>query len=210
MEKLDLRAQYKHLYNPSAKKVVLVDVPPLQFAMVDGRIAPGERVGDSADFGEALDALYGISYTLKFMFKKRDEAPIDYPVMALEGLWGTESGKFDPAVHETWLYTAMIMQPDIITPEVFEAGRAQLLKKHPGPGPQRLRLETFHEGPAIQVMHLGPYATEMATITRMDEFAQANGLTLHGRHHEIYLGDPRKADPEKLKTVLRHPVNSIQ
>ena len=81
MEKLDLRAQYKHLYNPSAKKVVLVDVPPLQFAMVDGRIAPGERVGDSADFGEALDALYGISYTLKFMFKKRDEAPIDYPCL---------------------------------------------------------------------------------------------------------------------------------
>ena len=206
METLDLRTQYKHLYKPSAKKVVLVNVPPLQFAMLDGIIPAGQRVGDSPDFAEAMNALYGISYTLKFMFKKRAENPIDYPVMALEGLWGTESGMFDPAVRETWLYTAMIMQPDIITPEVFEAGRAQLLKKHPGPGPQRLRLETFHEGPAIQVMHLGPYATEMATITRMDEFAQANGLTLHGRHHEIYLGDPRRADPEKLKTVLRHPV----
>lgn len=206
METLDLRTQYKHLYKPLAKKVVVVDVPPLQFAMIDGVIPADQRVGDSPDFEEALNALYGISYTLKFMFKKRAADPIDYPVMALEGLWGTESGIFNPNVRETWHYTAMIMQPDIITPEVFEEGRAQLLAKRPGPGPARLRLETFHEGRAIQVMHIGPYSTEMATIARMDEFAQANGLTLHGRHHEIYLGDPRRADPEKLKTVLRHPV----
>ena len=206
MEKLDLRTQFKHLYNPSAKKVVLVDVPPLQFAMIDGFIPADQGVGESPDFEEALGALYGISYTLKFMFKKRGENPIDYPVMALEALWQTESGIFNPDVRENWQYTAMIMQPDIITLEVFEEGRAQLLKKHPGPGPQRLRLETFHEGRAIQVMHLGPYATEPVTIARMDEFAQANGLTLHGRHHEIYLGDPRRAAPEKLKTVLRHPV----
>ena len=206
METLDLRTQYKHLYNPSAKKVVLVDVPPLQFAMIDGFIPAEQGVGESPDFEEALGALYGISYTLKFMFKKRGENPIDYPVMALEALWQTESGIFNPDVRENWQYTAMIMQPDIITLEVFEEGRAQLLKKHPGPGPQRLRLETFHEGRAIQVMHLGPYATEPVTIARMDEFAQANGLTLHGRHHEIYLGDPRRAAPEKMKTVLRHPV----
>lgn len=206
METLDLRKQYKHLYNPSVKKVVLVDVPPLQFAMIDGTIPADQSVGESADFQEATSALYGISYTLKFMFKKRAQAPIDFPVMALEGLWSTRSGVYDPSVRENWLYTIMIMQPDIITPEVFEEGRAQLLKRHPGPGPRRLRLETFHEGRAIQVMHLGPYATEPATIARMDEFAQANGLTLHGRHHEIYLGDPRRADPEKLKTVLRHPV----
>lgn len=206
MEKLDLRTQFKHLYNPSAKKVVLVDVPPLQFAMIDGFIPADQGVGESPDFEEALGALYGISYTLKFMFKKRGENPIDYPVMALEALWQTESGIFNPDVRENWQYTAMIMQPDIITLEVFEEGRAQLLKKHPGPGPQRLRLETFHEGRAIQVMHLGPYATEPVTIARMDEFAQANGLTLHGRHHEIYLGDPRRAAPEKMKTALRHPV----
>lgn len=206
MEKLDLRTQFKHLYNPSAKKVVLVDVPTLQFAMIDGFIPADQGVGESPDFEEALGALYGISYTLKFMFKKRGENPIDYPVMALEALWQTESGIFNPDVRENWQYTAMIMQPDIITLEVFEEGRAQLLKKHPGPGPQRLRLETFHEGRAIQVMHLGPYATEPVTIARMDEFAQANGLTLHGRHHEIYLGDPRRAAPEKMKTALRHPV----
>jgi hypothetical protein len=206
MDKLDLRQQYKSLYNPPSKQVVLVDVPPLQFAMVDGRIAPGASVGDSADFQEALSALYGISFTLKFMFKKRDVEPIDYPVMPLEGLWGTESGMFDPNVQETWLFTAMIMQPPIVSPELFEEARAQLLKKRPGPGLERLRLEPFHEGRAIQVMHLGPYATEMATIARMDEFAVANGLKLHGRHHEIYLGDPRRADPSRLRTVLRHPV----
>ena len=123
----------------------------------------------------------------------------------LDKSWGEQVQELAD-VREAWRYTAMIMQPDIVTPEVFEEGRAQLLAKHPGPGPARLRLEPFHEGRAIQVMHLGPYATEMATIARMDEFAQANGLTLHGRHHEIYLGDPRRADPEKLKTVLRHPV----
>ena len=133
MDTLDLRKQYKHLYQPSAEKVVRVDVPPLQFAMIDGVIPADQRVGESPNFEEALNALYGISYTLKFMFKKRAENPIDYPVMALEALWQTESGIFNPDVRENWQYTAMIMQPDIITPEVFEEGRAQLLKKHPGP-----------------------------------------------------------------------------
>mgnify|MGYP003599535145 CR=1 FL=1 len=206
MEKLDLRQQYKHLYQPSARKVELVDVPPLQFAVVDGEIPPGASVGDSPDFQEAVGALYGISYTLKFMLKKRADNPIDYPVMALEGLWGTPSGAFQFGVPDTWLYTVMIMQPDVITPQLFEEGRAQLLKKHPGPGPARLRLETFHEGRCIQVMHIGPYADEPATIARMDAYAAERGLTLHGRHHEIYLGDPRRAAPEKMKTVLRHPV----
>jgi len=206
METLDLRRQYKHLYQPSAKKVEVVDVPPLQFAMVDGTIPPGGQVGETPDFQEAVSALYGISYTLKFMFKKRAGNPVDYPVMALEGLWGTPSGAFTFGAPDTWLYTAMIMQPEVITPEIFEEGRAQLLKKHPGPGPARLRLATFHEGRCIQVMHIGPYADEPATIARMDAFAAEHGLTLHGRHHEIYLGDPRRAAPEKMKTVLRHPV----
>ena len=110
METLDLRTQYKHLYKPSAKKVVLVDVPPLQFAMIDGTIPADQRVGDSPDFAESMNALYGISYTLKFMFKKRAANPIDYPVMALEALWQTESGIFNPDVRENWRYAAMIMQ----------------------------------------------------------------------------------------------------
>ena len=206
METLDLRRQYKHLYNPSAKRVEIVDVPPLQFAMLDGTIPAGLGPSESPEFQEALDVLYGISYTLKFMIKKRAENPIDYPVMALEGLWNTASGVYDPTVRDDWRFTVMIMQPDIITPELFEAGRTQLLKKHPGPGPDRLRLEAFHEGRSIQVLHVGPYATEPETLARMDAFAAEHGLAFHGRHHEIYLGDPLRTAPEKLKTVLRHPV----
>lgn len=206
MEKLELRKQYKYLYSPSAKKVEVVDVPPLQFAMIDGIVPNDVGPGDSTDFQEAVGALYGISYTLKFMFKKRADDPIDYPVMALEGLWSPESGVYNPAVREAMIYTIMMMQPDFITPEIFEEGRAQLLKRKPGPGPDRLRLETFHEGPSIQVMHIGPYATEPETVARMDAFAVEHGYRLHGRHHEIYMGDPTRAAPEKLKTILRHPI----
>jgi hypothetical protein len=206
VEKLDLRRQYKYLYSPSAKKVEVVDVPPLQFAMIDGTIPPEEGPGDSAEFQAAVGALYGLSYTLKFMIKKRADNPIDYPVMALEGLWVAASGVYDPAARDTWLYTVMIMQPDFITPEMFEEARAQLLKKKPGPGPKRLRLETFHEGRCIQVIHIGPYATEPETIAMMDAFASEHGYQMHGRHHEIYLSDPLRTAPEKMKTVLRHPV----
>lgn len=206
MEKLDLRHQYKKLYNPSARKVEIVDVPPLQFVMVDGRIEAGEGVGDSLDFQEAVSALYTISYTLKFMFKKRENDPIDYPVMALEGLWGTPSGQFEFGRPDTWLYTAMIMQPDIITPDVFAEGLERARRRKPETGLARLRLETFHEGRVVQVMHVGPYADEPATIARMDAFMAENGLTARGLHHEIYLSDPFRTAPERMKTVLRHPV----
>ena len=118
MEKLDLRKQYKYLYNPSAKMVVVVDVPPLQFAMVDGFVRAGEGPGDSTDFQEAVSALYGISYTLKFMFKKREDNPIDYPVMALEGLWMTDSGSYNIFEREALTYTVMIMQPEIVTESI--------------------------------------------------------------------------------------------
>lgn len=206
MDKLDLRKQYGYLYKPSAKKVEVVDVPPLNFAMVDGMVPPDQGPGDSADFQEAVGALYGISYTLKFMIKKRAENPIDYPVMALEGLWAAASGKYDPTIREAWLYTMMIMQPDFIIPELFAEAVAQLEKKKPGSGAARLRLECFHEGLSIQIMHVGPYATEPETIARMDAFAAEQGYALHGRHHEIYLSDPLRTAPERMKTILRHPV----
>lgn len=206
MEIIDFRKQYKHLYTPSAKKVEIVDVPPLQFAMVDGLVPAGVGPGDSEDFQEAVAALYGLSYTLKFMIKKRPVDPIDYPVMALEGLWFTTSGGYDTTAREAMTYTVMIMQPDFITPDLFETARTQLLKKKPGPGPSRLRLETFHEGLCIQTMHIGPYATEPETVARMDAFAFEQGYTRRGRHHEIYLSDPLRTAPVKMKTILRHPV----
>lgn len=212
MEKLDLRKQFKHLYLPSAKRVELVDVPPFQFAMVDGEIEPGASPGLSPAFQEAIQALYGISYTLKFMSKLRAENPIDYKVMALEGLWWVEGGEFvelDITRPEGWLWTAMIMQPDHITDAMFQEALEQLRTKRPGPGLDRLRLETFAEGLSVQIMHIGPYSQEPATVEKLHAFARENGYTLRGRHHEIYLGDPRRADPAKLKTGLRQPVARI-
>ena len=208
MFKLDLRKELKTFYNPSAKKVELVDVPRFQFAMIDGLVEPGQGPGTSPAFQENMQALYGISYTLKFMLKQRKTDPIDYPVMALEGLWWVEGGEFVFGQKDNWAYTVMILQPDFITTEVFEDGLQQLRKKRGDqPGFARLRLEAFEEGACIQIMHIGPYDTEPATIEKMDAFAREQGCQLHGKHHEIFMGNPLQARPENLKTILRHPVS---
>ncbi len=211
MIELDLRKQWKHLYAPSARKIELVDVPELKFLMIDGRIEPGEAPGTSPAFEEAMGALYGTAYTLKFMAKLRKEDPINYPVMALEGLWWVEDGKFDITIKDNWVYTLMILQPDLITPAMFGEALAQVAKKKPNPALPRLRLESFREGLCVQTLHIGPYATEPATVENMTRWAAdpVRGYRLAGKHHEIYLGDPRRADPEKMKTVLRHPVEPV-
>jgi hypothetical protein len=214
MKILDLKKQYKSLYQPSARKVEIVQVPSLQFAMIDGAIEKGSEPGKSPSFAEATQALYSISYTLKFTLKKRKTNAIDYPVMALEGLWWVEDGVFDITVKDNWFYTLMILQPEVITGEIFAEGMEQVRKKK-GDSPflSKLRLETFEEGLCMQTMHIGPYATEPATVEGMRAFALENGyqdcVGLGGKHHEIYLGDPRKANPAKLKTVLRHPIEKI-
>lgn len=211
MKTLDLKKQFKYLYQPSGKKIETVQVPNLQFAMIDGAIEKGQAPGTSPGFAEATQTLYGLSYTLKFMLKKRKTNAIDYPVMALEGLWWVEDGMFDITVKDNWFYTLMIMQPDVITQELFEEAREGVHKKK-GDSEMlsKLRLAHFEEGLCVQVMHIGPYATEPATIERMREFMKENGLKdnvgPNGKHHEIYLSDPRKAAPDKMKTVLRHPV----
>jgi hypothetical protein len=151
--------------------------------------------------------MYGVAYTLKFASKGRKEDPVDYPVMPLEGLWWVELGKFDISVPDNWKYTLLILQPGHITGDIFAEAVAQLRKKRGGsPFLSRLRLEPFEEGLSVQTMHIGPYATEPATVERMRVFAEQNGCLMSGRHHEIYLSDPRRADPAKMKTVLRHPV----
>ena len=214
MKTLDLKKQFKYLYQPSAKKIEIVQVPRLQFAMIDGAIEKGYEPGNSPSFQEATQALYGISYTLKFMLKKRKTNAIDYPVMVLEGLWWVEDGIFDITVKDNWFYTLMILQPEVITKDLFEEERAQVRRKHgESDALSKLRLGFFEEGLCAQVMHIGPYATEPATMERMHEFMEENGyrdcVGRGGKHHEIYLGDPRKADPAKLKTVLRHPIEKI-
>ncbi len=211
MKTLDLKKQFKNLYQPSAKKIEVVQVPGLQFAMIDGAIEKGSEPGKSPQFAEATQALYGLSYTLKFMLKKRKTDAIDYPVMALEGLWWVEDGFFDITVKDNWFYTLMIMQPEVITQDIFEEAREQVRKKK-GDSPllSKVKLAHFEEGLCVQTMHIGPYATEPETFDRMKEFMQENGLQdnvgPNGKHHEIYISDPRKAAPEKMKTVLRHPV----
>jgi len=207
--KLDLRKQYREFYNPPAKQVVLVEVPPLQYAMIDGAIEPGRAPDTSPAFQEAMAALYGIAYTLKFMSKQHPRNPIDYTVMGLEALWCAQGEEFDVAHPDTWRWTAMILQPDHIDATMFAEALAQLRRKKPGPALDRLRLETLHEGLCVQIMHIGPYADEPATVAKMHAFARENGYRLCGMHHEIYLGDPRRADPARLKTVLRQPVEKI-
>lgn len=206
MDKLDLRKQNKNLYSPSAKQAEIVEVPAFRFAMIDGIVKANESPSTSVDFADAMQALYGIAYTLKFASKLRKENPIDYTVMALEALWWVENDVFDFNKKQDWYFTAMIMQPPHITAEMFSAALEQLKKKKPSPALAKLRLETFQEGTSIQIMHIGPYSAEPATIEKMKSFMQEHSLTRNGKHHEIYMSDPRRSAPEKLKTILRQPV----
>ena len=211
MKTLDLKKELKYLYAPSAKKAEIVKVPRLQFAMIDGVIEKGKEPGNSPAFAEATQALYSISYTLKFMLKKHKTNAIDYPVMALEGLWGIQDVNVDVGKKDNWSFTLMILQPAVITKDIFAEGMEQVRKKK-GDSPElsKVRLSHFEEGICAQMMHIGPYATEPATIEIMRALAAENGyrdnVGPNGLHHEIYLGDPRKANPAKLKTVVRHPL----
>ncbi len=204
MRKLDLKKQFKALYNPPKKDVVVVDVPRLSFLMVDGTGDPNT----APEFQEAMEALYGVSYTLKFMMKM-GRAQVDYPVMALEGLWWVEGvAEFGPDALEKrddWQWTAMIMQPDIITADLVNQAMQKVREKKDPPALTRLRLQSFEEGRCAQTMHIGPYSEEGPTVQRVHEFIAANGWKLRGKHHEIYLSDPRRAKPERMKTVIRQP-----
>ncbi len=208
MEKLDLKKDYKHLYNPSAREVEVVEVPRFNFIMIDGVIPANMAVEDAPDYQHALEALYSLSYTLKFMCKKDPHNPVDYTVMPLEGLWWSNSSsrEFTPSRKEAWYFTAMIMQPGPVSPAHFAEAREQLRKKKELRSLDLARFEAFEEGLCTQIMHIGPFSEEPATIARMIAFGEEHGYQARGKHHEIYLSDPRRAAPEKLRTVLRHPV----
>ncbi len=200
--KLDLKQDLKYLYNPSAKAFSWVDVPPMNFLMVDGRGNPNT----SADYAAALDVLYALSYALKFMSKKNPG--IDYTVMPLEGLWWVEDmADFRPDAKDDWRWTALIMQPEHLTAAMVEQACADVRAKKNPPALDRVRFEPYAEGLAAQIMYFGPYADEGPTIARLHAWIEANGGDFHGagKHHEIYLSDPRRTPPEKLKTVIRQP-----
>jgi hypothetical protein len=211
MLKLDLKNDLKTLYGQSAKKIDLIDVPAFNFIQIDGAIEPGQSPGTSPGFQEAMSALYGAAYTLKFMIKQRKVDPVDYPVMALEGLWWVDDGNFFVDQPGNWKYTVMILQPDLVTQELYDEAIQQLCRKKPSPAIPRLRMVPFREGLCIQTLHVGPYATEPETVARMHAFAAENGYEVMvgkgGMHHEIYLGNPLRANPANLKTILRLPVS---
>jgi len=207
MEKLDLKKDFKQLYTASAKTPQVLDVPQLNFLRIDGAIETGQAPGTSPLFQENMQALYGAAYTLKFMIKQRPIDPVDYPVLAFEGLWWVEDGHFDINIKDNWFYTLQILQPELVTPELLAEALVKLRKKKGNlEAFSRLRLEAFHEGLSVQMLHIGPYAGEPATVEKMEAVMQAEGLQKTGKHHEIYLGNPLLADPAKLKTILRHPV----
>jgi len=201
MEKLDLKAQYKALYAPSVKNVGVVTVPAFQFLAVDGAGDPNT----SERYHQAIEALFALSYTLKFLV--REVLDIDYGVMPLEGLWWMEDMReFSQDAKDRWLWTAMIMQPAFITPELIERAREQAAKKKALPMLPELRLETVEEGLAAQIMHIGPFSAEGPTIEKVHQFIRDSGHALTGKHHEIYLTDIRRAAPERWKTVVRQPM----
>ncbi|HEC35301.1 MAG TPA: hypothetical protein ENI39_02060 [Anaerolineae bacterium] len=201
MSKVDLKKDLKHLYNPSAKEVSVVDVPPMNFLMIDGAGDPNV----SLEYRQAMEALFSLSYALKFRIKKCNG--LDYAVMPLEGLWWTDDpSQFSMNNKGIWKWTAMIMQPEYVTGELLAEALAEVRKKKDLAVLDRVRFESYHEGLSAQIMHIGPYAAEEPTIARLHRFIRENGYELRGKHHEIYLSDPRRTAPEKLRTVLRQPV----
>lgn len=201
MTKIDLKKELKHLYQPSAKEVVQVEVPRFKFLMVDGEGDPQT----SQAYAQVVEALFAISYTAKFMVKKGPQA-LDYAVMPLEGLWwADEMNAFMENERSKWRWTMMIMQPSLVADEDIHAAIGEVRRKKRLPGIERLRLEHFSEGLCAQILHIGPFTKEGPTIERLHGFIGARS-GLRGKHHEIYLSDIRRADPKNWKTILRQPM----
>lgn len=200
MPKVDLKKDLKHLYQPSAKEVVAVDVPPLRFLMLDGRGDPNT----SPEYGRAVEALFSVSYAAKFVVKKTQG--VDYAVMPLEGLWWADDmAVFVAGDRAQWQWTMMIMQPDFVSDDVIEAAKSAVEKKKGIAAARQLRLETFAEGACAQILHVGPFSDEGPTIERLHAFIDAR-TARRGKHHEIYLSDIRRAAPATWKTVIRQPM----
>lgn len=207
MEKIDLKKTLKHLYQPGRREFELVEVPEMQFLMVDGAGDPNSAQA----YQDALQALYATAYKLKFASKKELEK--DYVVPPLEGLWWAEDmDAFTSMLNKNaWSWTMMIMTPEWITAEMVRAVVGRMAEdKDPPADLGKVRLDRYREGLVAQIMHIGPYAEEGPTLARLHhEWMPANGLDFNGKHHEIYLSDPRRTAPEKMKTVLRQPVRKI-
>jgi hypothetical protein len=200
LDKVDLKKELKNLYNPSAKEVSFVDVPVMNFLVVDGEGAP-----TSPQYSAAIEALFSVAYTLKFMVKKAKG--IDYSVMPLEGLWWADDiSKFSADRKDEWKWTAMIMQPKYVTSDDFNLAVEQVKKKKNPTALLKVRFESFKEGPSAQIMYVGPFSAEGPTIVKIHAHIQNGGHALSDKHHEIYLNNPATTAPEKLKTIIRQPM----
>jgi hypothetical protein len=203
MEKMDYKKQLKHLYGPSARKVQIVEVPEMNFLMVDGEGDPNS----AQSFSDAIEALYAVSYTLKFTVKK-GEMGVDYGVLPLEALWWSDDmSAFSTGNKDVWKWTLMIMQPEFITLEMVKEVTEEVRRKKKIDSLPLLRFEPFKDGKAAQMMHIGPFSEEGPTIEKVHLFIEQNGSLRVGKHHEIYLSDIRRAAPEKWKTIVRQPMS---
>ncbi len=203
MTKIDFKKEHRHLYQPSRKGFELLEVPPMQFLMIDGRGDPNE----APEYRAAVEALYAVSYTLKFMSKK--ELDKDYVVPPLEGLWWADDmDAFTLGRDKSqWQWTMMIMVPEWISRDLADQAKEVAAGKKDLPALPGLRCEYYKEGLSVQILHIGSYDDEAPTLERLHaEFMPSSGLTFNGHHHEIYLSDARRVPAEKLKTVLRQPV----
>ena len=203
MEKNDLKKMWKSFYSSSKREFEIVDVPEFSFLMVDGRGDPNT----AENYREAIEGLYPVAYSLKFISKKR--LAKDFVVAPLEGLWWADSpDKFHKERDkDSWEWTAMIHMPAWINGEMFSEARQVAGEKKDLPALDKMRLEAYHEGLSVQILHIGTYADEGPTLLRLhDEYLPTHDLREAGKHHEIYLSDPRRTEPARLKTILRQPV----
>jgi hypothetical protein len=205
LSKIDIKVEYKQLFSAPVKDFILVEVPPLQYLMFDGRGDPNTV----AEYQQAIEALYALSYTLKFMSKRAFDR--DYVVAPLEGLWwAKDMTSFITREKSKWSWTLMIAQPDWIEKSHLCAALSEVVMKSGLPGLEKVRLERLEEGLSAQILHIGPYDDEGPVLKRLHEdWLPANGLVEAGKHHEIYLTDMRKTEPLKLRTILRQPVKRV-
>jgi hypothetical protein len=202
MSKLDFKKDLKRLYNPPTKKFTIVDVPQMNFLMVDGHGNPN----NNPDYQAVVETLYAMAYSIKFAIKS---SGVEYVVPPLEGLWWAEDlSSFTLQKKDQWDWTMLIMQPEMVTADLVEQVRHEVAPKKQLSALSRLRFDAYHEGLSAQIMYLGAYADEGPTIAQMHAFIQDCDYVPNGKHHEIYLGDPRKTAPEKLKTVIRQPIRA--
>ncbi len=200
MEKIDYKKVLKELYRSSAKRVVEIDVPKMNFLMIDGKGAPG-----SQEHKDAIETLYSVAYTLKFMI--RNEKEIDYGVPPLEGLWWAEDlSDFVNDNRDNWEWRMVIMQPKLVNKSLFKKAVFQVKEKKNLVAIDRVYFDAFEEGKCAQTLHLGPFSEEGPTIKRVHSFILDGGKKIIGKHHEIYLNDYRRTKPENLKTIIRQPM----